>query len=111
MSANGSVESAKTSIIWRFLTVIRILFFIAVTKYDELLTAFEKTRIGVRVYPRDPMLLKNCIRISLGTKEANDAVIAVFKEVVQPCLEIRTNRIATRTETKIKLLFDLDGTR
>lgn len=50
-------------------------------KADELLTAFEKNRIGVRVYPKDPSL-KNCIRISLGTKEANDAVVAVFKEVV-----------------------------
>jgi histidinol-phosphate aminotransferase len=49
-------------------------------KYEELLSTFENSRIGVRVYPKDPMLV-NCIRISLGTKEANDAVIAVFKEV------------------------------
>lgn len=49
-------------------------------KYMQLLNAFETSKIGVRVYPKDPMLEK-CIRISLGTKEANDAVIAVFKEV------------------------------
>jgi histidinol-phosphate aminotransferase len=48
---------------------------------EELLEKFESNRIGVRVYPKDPML-RNCIRISLGTKEANDAVISVFKEVV-----------------------------
>lgn len=50
-------------------------------KYEKLVSAFENERIGVRIYPLNPML-KNCIRISLGTKEANDAVIAVFKEVV-----------------------------
>jgi histidinol-phosphate aminotransferase len=50
-------------------------------KFEKLVNAFENERIGVRIYPKDPML-KNCIRISLGTKEANDAVIAVFKEVV-----------------------------
>lgn len=50
-------------------------------KFEKLVNAFENERIGVRIYSKDPML-KNCIRISLGTKEANDAVIAVFKEVV-----------------------------
>jgi histidinol-phosphate aminotransferase len=50
-------------------------------KFEELFNTFRKYKIGVRVYPNDPSL-KNCIRISLGTKEANDAVIAVFKEVV-----------------------------
>ncbi|MDP2814774.1 MAG: histidinol-phosphate transaminase [Erysipelotrichaceae bacterium] len=50
-------------------------------KFEKLVNAFESERIGVRIYPLNPML-KNCIRISLGTKEANDAVIAVFKEVV-----------------------------
>ena len=50
-------------------------------KFEILMEKFEAERIGVRVYPKDPML-RNCIRISLGTKEANDAVIAVFKEVV-----------------------------
>ena len=50
-------------------------------KFEKLIHAFEVARIGVRIYPKDPTL-KNCIRISLGTKEANDAVIAVFKEVV-----------------------------
>lgn len=51
-------------------------------KFSELMNAFEETGIAVRVYPNDPML-NNCIRISLGTIEANDAVIAVFKEAYQ----------------------------
>ncbi|PKM89851.1 MAG: histidinol-phosphate transaminase [Firmicutes bacterium HGW-Firmicutes-10] len=51
-------------------------------RYVQLMEAFEGASIGVRAYPKNP-LLKNCIRISLGTIEANDAVIAVFKEVYQ----------------------------
>jgi histidinol-phosphate aminotransferase len=51
-------------------------------RYARLMEAFETSGIGVRAYPNNP-LLKNCIRISLGTNEANDAVIAVFKEVYQ----------------------------
>lgn len=51
-------------------------------RYAQLMEAFEGASIGVRAYPKSP-LLKNCIRISLGTVEANDAVIAVFKEVYQ----------------------------
>jgi histidinol-phosphate aminotransferase len=51
-------------------------------RYAQLMKAFENAGIGVRAYPNDP-ILKNCIRISLGTSEANDAVIAVFKEVYQ----------------------------
>lgn len=50
------------------------------TKFTELVDAFEKNGIGIRFYSNDPQL-NNCIRISLGTKEANDAVIATFKEV------------------------------
>lgn len=49
-------------------------------KYSEILKGLENKGIGVKGYG-EVGILKNCIRISIGTKEENEMVLNVLKEV------------------------------
>jgi histidinol-phosphate aminotransferase len=49
-------------------------------KYKDILKRFREKEVGVREYGVDGSL-RNCIRISIGTKEENDIVLKVLEEV------------------------------
>lgn len=52
------------------------------SKYTELIEAFEKASIGIRAFGNNGAL-QNCFRINIGVQEANDEIVAIFKDVLK----------------------------